>query len=261
MNSDMYDIPTILIALFLLVSMSVCIEVGYRFGRRRQASSAEAHKTHLLAIQASLLGILALLLGFTFSLSLSRYESRSKAVVEEANALGTAWLRTELLPQSARAEIRQALREYVDQRVEASEVSLARHEQRAATLEASNRLGTALWSLSARVAQADPNPVTVGLYLQSLNEALDNAGRREAELDRHVPQLVLILLYATFLLAGGVIGITAGLNGHRASLVTYALVTLIVLLVFIIVDLDRPRRGLIRVSHQPLVDVRHSMGN
>ncbi|NJN53188.1 MAG: hypothetical protein HC809_16965, partial [Gammaproteobacteria bacterium] len=84
---------------------------------------------------------------------------------------------------------------------------------------------------------------TTGLYIQTLNELIDALSSRDAQLDRHVPEIVLILLYATFLMAALILGYTSGVAGHRASFVSYILVTLIVLLVFIIVDLDRRGAG------------------
>jgi hypothetical protein len=104
-----------------------------------------------------------------------------------------------------------------------------------------------------------PNPVTTGLYIQALNDMIDSCGSREAALNRHVPELVLLLLYGTFLMTGCVIGFTAGLSGHRTTYVTYAMVGLIVVLVFIIIDLDRPRRGLIRIDHSSLEELQKSV--
>jgi uncharacterized membrane protein (Fun14 family) len=98
--------------------------------------------------------------------------------------------------------------------------------------------------------------VTSGLFIQSLNELIDSYGRRNAALNRHVPEVVLFLLYGTFLLTGGVVGYAAGVAGHRPSFATYILVVLIVIMAFIILDLDRPRRGLIKVDHKSLIELK-----
>ena len=102
-------------------------------------------------------------------------------------------------------------------------------------------------------------PVTSGLFIQSLNEAFDSFGRRTAALSRHVPELVLFLLYGTFMMTGGVVGFAAGFAGHRPSLVTYILIALIVVLAFIIIDLDRPRRGLIKVDQSSLIELKRTI--
>lgn len=255
----MYDLDSTLIAAILFASMAAVIELGYRIGQRREHHGGEPSKDHVNAIQASLLGVLALLLGFTFSLALQRYDGRSVAVVTEANAIGTAYLRAELLPAPADRQARERLRDYLALRVEAGNVNLIELAQRQALLDRASTSVEALWELAVKVAKEDPNPVTTGLFLQALNDMIDAFGSRDAELNRHVPELVLVLLHGTFLMTGVIVGYAAGVAGHRASFVTYIMVTLIVLLVFIIIDLDRPRRGIIEVSQQSMVDLQTSL--
>jgi hypothetical protein len=112
-----------------------------------------------------------------------------------------------------------------------------------------------LWEYAQQAAREEPSPITTGLFIQSLNEMIDAFGSREAALNRHVPEVVLFLLYGTLLITACVLGFTAGLAGHRASFVTYLMVALIVIIVFIIIDLDRPRRGLIEVSQKSMLDL------
>ncbi|MGE0623495.1 MAG: hypothetical protein AB7I04_16535 [Pseudomonadales bacterium] len=259
MKEFMYDIDSYLIAAILLFSMAFVIEVGYRTGLKLQWGQNDSSKAHVNAILASLLGILALLLGFTFSLSLQRFDSRSAAVVEEANAIGTAWLRADLLPDAFRDDARQQLERYIDVRVRASEIDLAHDQERQALLDAAADLQRTLWALATEAARTEPNPVTTGLFVQALNDMIDALGRRDAELARHVPELVLLLLYGTFLMAALILGYTSGVSGHRASFVSYILVALIVCLVFLIIDLDRPRRGVIEVSQKSLLDLQQAV--
>jgi hypothetical protein len=258
-NDFMYGINSVAIACVLFVSMLIAIEAGYRLGRRGSASIDAAFKEHIGAIQGTILGILALLLGFTFSLSLQRFDERSASVVDEANAIGTADLRARLLPLPLRAEVQALLREYLDARVRASTLPLIDVSERDAWLGEASRLQSALWDHGVRATQADPNPATSGLFVQSLNELIDAFGRRNAALERHVPEAVLILLYGTFLMTGAIVGFSCGIAGHRPSLASYVMVLLIVVLVFIILDLDRPRRGMIKVSQQSLIELRASM--
>jgi len=255
MREIMYDQNSLMISGILFASMLIAIELGYLLGRRNEARVNESSRTHVGAIQASLLGVLALLLGFTFSLSLQRFDNRSQAVVDEANAIGTSYLRAQLLPTTIRGEVQTLLRHYVDLRVKAGEISLDKEEQRDVIIAQANKVLDELWGYARRAAEEDARPMTAGLFIQSVNDLIDSYGRRDAALIRHVPELVLFLLYGTFLLAGGVVGYAAGVGGHRPSLVTYILVMLIVVLTFIIVDLDRPRRGLIRVSQSSLIDL------
>jgi hypothetical protein len=195
MNEVMYDLPSIVIVGVLFVTLLLAIELGYRFGLHHKGTSTDGLKSQINAIQGALLGVLALLLGFTFSLALQRYDRRAEAVVEEANAIGTAYLRAEMLPESVRGEVRAGLRQYVDLRVSASGVSLDNQSTRDAIRVDAKRSLDSLWKHSMTAAAENPNPVAVGLFIQALNEMIDSYGRRDAALNRHVPELVLFLLY------------------------------------------------------------------
>ena len=187
-------------------------------------------------------------------MSLQRFDARSDAVVDEANAIGTAYLRAQLLPAPLRKDVQALLRDYLDLRVQGSSISMV-HDEHASRMEQAAAAQTALWGYARRSAEMEPNPVTSGLFVQSLNELIDSFGRRDAAVSRHVPEVVLLLLYGTFLIASVILGYACGVGGQRPSMVTYSMVALIVALVFVIIDLDRPRRGLIEVSQKSLLDL------
>lgn len=251
----MYDKNSVLIVAILFVTMIIAIELGNRVGRRLHDGKDEALKSQVNALQGSVLGILALLLGFTFSQSLTRYDVRSASIVDEANAIGTNYLRTDILPAEIRAQTRDLMREYIDTRINSAAVSLDRADDRREMQERTQRLQGQLWDLGVQAAMTTDRSATVNLYLQSLNEMIDSNASRDAALDRHVPELVLFLLYATFILTGTMLGYAAGVSGSRVSKGSYILVILIVVLVFIIIDLDRPRRGLIEVNQSSLISL------
>jgi hypothetical protein len=255
MNEFTYDVNSLLIAGLLFGSMALAIELGYRLGLRIKPKVDDNFKSHVNSVSGSLLGILALLLGFTFSLSLQRYDSRSEAVVDEANAIGTAYLRAQLLPAAVRDDVIGLMRNYVDLRVRTGSVDLTEHERRAALIAEAGSMQAKLWNYARQANETAPNPVTTGLFIPALNDVIDNFGKRDAEINRHVPELVLVLLYTTFVMSGAIVGYTNGLAGHRTSFVTYIMVWLIVVMVFIILDLDRPYRGLIQVSQKSLIDL------
>ncbi|HSN81764.1 MAG TPA: hypothetical protein VLS88_04245 [Polyangiales bacterium] len=252
MREIMYDKNSALIAVIVYASIAVGIEVGHFLGRRMQGRVTEPSKAHVNAIQASLLGVLALLLGFTFSLALQRFSDRSEAVVAEANAIGTAYLRARLLPGTVQSEVKAALQRHADLRVRAGAVTLDDERDRRALLAKTNENLDSLWRIASRAAKEDPNPVTSGLFVQALNDLIDAYGTRDAALERHVPEVVLFLLYGTFILTGIVLGYGARVSGHRSSFATYILIGLVVVLAFVIVDLDRPRRGMIKVDQGSL---------
>lgn len=259
MGEIMYNQSSVLIIGVLFVSLVLAIEAGYRVGRKAQPFSTEATTSHVSAVQASLLGVLALLLGFTFSLSLQRYDSRSEAVVDEANAIGTAYLRAQLLPPSVRSEVQTLLSSYVDERVQEGTIPLSNEAERQALLAKASQDQGALWRYAVQAAEEDKSPTTSGLFIQSLNELIDSYGRRNAALDRHVPEVVLLLLYGTFLMTWGIVGYAAGIAGHRVSSAAYIMLVLVLLVVFIIIDLDRPRRGLIEVDQSSLTSLQSAI--
>ena len=252
----MYDHASFLIVGLLLLALLGAIELGFRLGRRAAAQANDGWRSQINAIQGSLLGVLALLLGFTFSQALQRFDVRSEAVVAEANAIGTAMQRADLLPAGSRDEAARQLGRYLELRIDAGAISLDQHERRAAALEAVEAAQQALWRLAAEAAASNPNAVQTGLFAQALNDVFDSYASRNAALDRHVPEIVLFLLFVTFLLTASLVGYSSGASRQRATFATYSLVVLITVLVFIIIDLDRPRRGLIEVSQQSLYDLR-----
>ncbi len=259
MKGGIYSIDTIWIALTLLVAMILMIEIGHRIGRAAKRRTQLPPKDHVTGVQAALLGILALLLGFTLSLSLQRFDSRSAAVVDEANAIGTAYRRTQLLPEPVRGEMQRLLRDYTDKRIQAGTESTVDESHRNPAVRQANDMVDQLWMLARKGVEQDADPVRTGLFVQALNNAIDSFGKSEASLRRHLPDLVLLLLFVTFLMVGLVVGYATGIDGYRAFFATYIMVGLIVVLVFVIIDLDRPRRGLVQVSLESMTDLRDSM--
>jgi hypothetical protein len=255
MTELLYHQNSFWIIILLAGIMALAIESGYRIGRRDMHRTSELSRNQINTIQSSLLGILALILGFTFSIALDRYNSRSSAEIAEANAIGTAYLRSELLPESVRPQIQSAIKEYLSVRMQDSTISLDRQTEREALLNRAVQLQTTLWDYAIEVSTTDPNPVTSGLFVQSLNEMIDNYSIRLAEINRHIPEFVLVLLYSAFIVTGGMIGYTAGLADHRPAFATYIMVMLIILLLFMVIDLDRPRSGIIQVSQQGMIEL------
>ena len=245
---------TITAVLFLLILLFN--EIGFRAGRFVQGHTNTEIKALTGSIQASILGLLALLLGFTFNLSMQRYDQRNFALIEEANAIGTALLRAELLPERQRDAALERLREYVELRIAVGEIDLTRQADRARYLDEAAALQRALWLLAVSAAQDDPRPVTSGAFIAALNELIDTQGKRNALLQMHVPEIVLFLLFVVFIASGGILGYSSGLGGTRvvapAALVSF----LIALVVFLIIDLDRPRRGLIQVDRSIMLELR-----
>lgn len=255
MAATFYAIPSAVIAIVLAALLAACVEAGHRAGRARSSGSTAALRDHVNTIQSAFLGLLALLLAFTFSLALQRFDSRSDAVVAEANAIGSAFLRADLLPTPMRDEARRAISRYLDARVEEASVALSDREGRLEVNQRAAKAQAAIWEIPVRASHADAASHSTPLFVGSVNDLIDSFGRRSAAVERHVPELVTALLFITFLLAGSIVGFAAGLGGHRPATVTYVLAGLLVVLAFIVLDLDRPRRGIIQVSQASLLEL------
>lgn len=247
----MYDISTIFIATGLLTLMLAAMVIGYLAGERRQANASEEFRSQTTAVQGSLLGLLALLLGFTFSLALARHDARSTAIVEEANAIGTAWLRIDYLPEALQDEARADMRRYVRLRVEAGEVTADQRQRRARLVSNAEDAFHELWDAAGTAIHEAGGPAGVA-FGAALNDMIDALGSRNATIERHVPEVVLMMMFLTFILSGAMLGYSSGIAGTRPATPVYLMLVLIVLLVFLIVDLDRPRRGLIEVDQSPM---------
>ncbi|MCL4502507.1 MAG: hypothetical protein M1438_11740 [Deltaproteobacteria bacterium] len=233
-------------------------EVGFRLGRRNSRSVDEHSRSQIITIQGAMLGLLALLLGFTFSMAMSRFEIRKQQVLDESNAIGTTYLRAQLLPEPSRKEVSNLLRQYAAVRLQFYQAGIMGQGFQKA-VDQTGRLQVQLWSLASAWADKDPRAVTAGLFLQSLNEVIDLHARGLTALQNHVPEIILVLLYFVALVAIGLIGYGCGLAGRRNFMVTMVTCVLIAAVIVVIIDLDRPQRGLIRVGLERMVELRQSL--
>jgi ABC-type multidrug transport system fused ATPase/permease subunit len=259
MREIMYSQSSFLIVSGLFIFMVLAMEIGFRIGLRRQAKPTEAI-TQANAVLVSMLGLLALLLAFTFSAALQRYEDRSQTVVAEANAIGTTYLRARLLPPGMQDEVQGLLREYLDVRIQEGRVDSTQPELHESLLHQAKLLEARLWSHAVKAAELDKSVVTSGLFIQSLNELIDTSTTRNAALNRQVPEIVLLLMFATIVLTTATLGYASGIAGHRVTLAAFVLLILIVLVIYLIIDLDRPRRGAIQVSHESMLSLQQTIG-
>ena len=255
MTHALYEVSGGLIAFVLFCSMLLAIAGGYRLGHKNRFSASSPIKSQFSAIQGSLLGLVSLLLGFSFSLAVNHYDHRSQAMVEEVNAIGTTYLRAHSISVNVREETLALLRKYVDIRVQASQITLVDEISREPLLREASQIRTRLWSLAMQSTKDDDRVTTTGLYIQALGGLIDAYATRDEVLNRHIPEVIIILLLLTFVLAGGVLGYTSGAAGHRPTIPVFLFVTVIVVIVSITIDLDRPRRGVIQVTQKNILEL------
>jgi hypothetical protein len=200
------------------------------------------------------LGLLAFILAFTFGLAAARFDARRQVLLDEANAIGTTYLRAGMLPERAE-EIRGLLRDYVRARLDAIQSgNIAEGVRR------SENIQHQLWTEAETVGGKNPNSILVGLFVQSLNETIDlHAKRVQAGLRSRIPGAIWLGLFAVAALSLATMGYHAGLSGTRRSLAIVAVAFTFSVVIELIADLDRPREGVLRVSQQALLDVQRSM--
>ena len=256
MNTEPLDaIPLWGLLLGTCAVLALALEIGYRLGTWRHAQRPDEKETPVGTMVASILGLLAFVLGFTFSLAASRFDARRQAVLEEANAIGTTYLRTRLLPDPQRAECAKLLREYVDARVTGLQTG-----EIAETLSRSEALHERLWTQAVAAAEGNSGSIMTGIFIQSLNEVIDlHAKRVQVGLRSRIPIVIWGGLTGLAIVGMAAVGYQAGLSATRRSPAMLGLVLAFALVLLLVADLDRAQEGLLRVSQQALVDLQRTM--
>ena len=243
-----YSLPTIFLT--ALAAILAAIETGRRLGAR----AGDRSDDNVPTLEGAVIGLLALIVGFTFAMALARFEARRDAVLVEANAIGTTALRARLLPEPHREEVLGLLRGYVKIRLDLTQ-SQATQADLAAAVEKSKVIQERLWQQAMAMAASDSGMVPTGLFIQTLNEMIDDQAKHLAALRSHVPNMVQLALFGVAIIAIGFAGYASGLKARQRSRVpVYIMGFLICAVILLILDLDRPGAGLIEVSQQPMID-------
>lgn len=252
----LFDLSTPLMVAALLVVMVGATLLGAFIGSRvRHLSDSLTESFGVL--QAALLGVVGLVLAFGLSLALSRYEDRRAAVVAEANAIGTTYLRAQTLQSPYRERSMNLLVSYTDSAIRLSEYAPGSAEEDRVEA-AESAIQRRLWSLASRALEAEPIESAPRLYVETLNQTIDQQSVRVAALNNDVPTAVLILEVLGAAIALGLLAAYVSLVGRGVGGVLIAAV-LVTFLLVVTADLDRPTRGMIEVPDAALVDLRESM--
>jgi len=239
----------VLIVAGLVGTMFLALELSYRLGYRRKVARGE--EVQLGPIQGAVLGLLALLLGFSFAGSTTRFIARQDLIVSEANAIGTSYFRADLLDEPYRHELRELLRTYTAVRIAwFNEMNL---ERQASLGRDAGRLHPRSFQAAAQGVERAPQFAVV--VLQPVNEVIDLHAARVSALWRHLPLLVIAALVVCAALGLVTVGYSCGLARHRSLVFSYAFALLIAAALWMTIDLGYPRRGLMRVNQQPMVDL------
>jgi hypothetical protein len=251
------EVPIGLTWLLTGVLALLAAEIGYRLGIRWRRGHASEKAETGGAMAGAALALLAFYLAFMVSFTVQRLDGRREMIMDEANAIGTTYLRAGYLPDATGSEVRRILREYTAERLR-----LPQAELRTAALARSNELMGELWTLTEAQVEAGPDTPSTALFVTTVNETIDLGSKRQvAILTWRAPWTMWV---ATFIMAFGAMGLLGFAGGLQESRNPIALVVLILvfsLVINLIIDLDRPYEGLLTVSQEPLIELQDQIGD
>jgi hypothetical protein len=251
---------SLLFAAGLFLGILACLELGYRAGRRAAEKHPEWAHEGIGVIEAAIFALLGLLLGFSFAGATSRLDAKRQLIVQEANAIGTAYLRLDELPAAEQPEMRHLFRQYLNARLRVYQAlpDLKASEQQ---LAQAGELQQEIWSKAVTGSREDSTQNAARLLLPALNEMIDVTTSRTIALHTRLPALIFALLVAVALLSGLLAGYAMATRQGRSRLHMLIYAGVIALTVYVVLDLDDPRAGFIRLdtAENALVQLRDSI--
>jgi hypothetical protein len=253
---------TLLSPLGLLVSMLIATEAGRKLGQAMRVGESESDRRANGLIDGAIFALLGLLIAFTFSGAATRFEQRKDLAISETNAIGTAYLRLDLLPAESQPALRALFRQYVENRLDeyqhTDKPDVSLH-----AAEMADGLLRRIWGGVTESAKTSGSAATMNLLVQATNDMIDIAGVRAATRNyMHPPTVVFVMLFCIALLSAVLAGYAAAESRRRTSLHVIAFATVMAATAYVILDIEYPRFGLIRVDDidQLLVNLRKEMG-
>lgn len=249
-------VPIWLMFLGVIALALASIEAGHRIGRRRRLLADREKEGSVGTVASAQLGLLALLLAFTFGFAANRFDDRRRAIMDESNAVGTCFLRAAMLPEPHMPEVRRLLREYVDVRIAVA----ANPSELESAVRRSLDIHNELWRHAVAVAAKDARSIPAGLFTESLNEVIDlHAKRLAAGARTRLPGVVWAVLFTLVAFSFSAIGYQAGIADSTKSPVVFVVAVAFALTVWLVIDLERPQQGVLRPSQQPMIDLKASI--
>ena len=251
-----FSLPSWAVALIIFAVVGGACLAGAIVGRYLRGHT-DSLREPIGVLQGALLGVVGLILAFGLSLAVGRYENRRAAVVDDANTIGTTYLRAQMLAEPERSESLGLLRRYTDLAIRLSGDVPGSDGLKRTTAEQSE-LQRRLWRLAGQSVAGAPTETAPRLYVETLNEMIDQQTVRVAGLNNRVPGAVLGLEVIGAAVVVGLLALYISVLG-RGLLAAVAAAVLVTLLLLVTLDLDRPTRGLITVPATPLESLRASM--
>jgi hypothetical protein len=254
-------ISAVLYSILLLLGMLGMLEVGRVLGRRRRQVESASERESLSTVEAAVFALFGLLIAFTFSGAATRFNEKRMLVAEEANAIGTAYLRIDVVVKEAQPALREHFRQYVDSRLETYR-RLPDLEAATAEMANSAKLQGVIWSESvAAVGLPGSHPSAALLLLPALNDMIDITTTRTMAMQVHPPGIVFTLVFGLGLICALLAGYRMAVGEHRSWLHIAGFAVITVVVVYVTIDVEYPRAGLFRLNDadQVLVQLRSSM--
>jgi hypothetical protein len=262
MNFDAIPIAGIFAGTVIVVMAA--IELGHRLGLANHRRGHDDKDSATSTISGAILGLAGFMLAFTFAIVAERYDARKGLVREDANAIRTAWQRSDFLPEQERGEAGALLREYVDLRVKFATGETLGAVAVQTLLVDTQRLQGRLWDMAVVNARKDMNSDVAAMYIDSLNEVTEiHASRIAVGLQARIPWEIWLVLYFVTILGMLAVGYQTGVAGAKRSIarpiIAFSFSLSFALVFALIAALDRPDSGILSVTQQPLIDLHDSM--
>jgi hypothetical protein len=251
----LYHIDSRILAVLLFAGIILCYFMGLKALQYKQKSNPSHEPSGIGAFESAMLGLISLLLAFTFNMSASHYDTRRQVLLNEINDIGTVILRCDLYPDSVRSQLRNDLKSYIAERIHYYEAGTDEKEIKVA-LDRANVISGRMWSLIATVSRQEGSATKSMQMIPAVNAMMDAVSTREEARKAHVPESIHWLLFALCLTGSFIVGYAS--RSRKADwiiLLSYSLLT--VLTVYLILDLDQPRYGFININstHQNMYDL------
>jgi hypothetical protein len=247
-------------AVILFTGVLVCMRAGWMLGRRRIRIEGTDVAIGLGAVDSAVFALMGLLIAFTFTGAAARFDGRRDLITQEVNAIGTAWLRLDLLQDDARAEVRDLFRRYVDNRIAVYAVAVDSSVRESGSAEQA-KLQQAIWTRLVAAAMSDPSPRTASTVLPAVNAMFDIANERLLATRKHPPLAVYLMLGSLVLVSGLLAGFGMAKAKSQSMLHLVGFAAVLGISVYLIIDMEFPRLGLLRVDtfDRAMVELRESM--
>ena len=256
LNTFLYKIPSLLIVFILFISIFLFYFLGAKTGNYKKLHTPEAKAAGIGPMEGALLGLLSLLLSFTFGISASRFDTRRTLIVQEANDIGTVILRSDMYTDTVRTQFRKDLQEYVETRIAYYN---GLHDKAIDQARANAEVISArIWKRAASLVKSDPLFVRDNQMIPAINQMIDIVASRDAARLATVPDLIIYLLITLTLLGSFIVGYGKKEKKNDWIILTlYSVMT--VMTIYTILDLDQPRVGIIQTSvpHEKINELRN----